>query len=130
MYTVTNPDFRAKAVRVAGGLLTIEPNKTVEVEADWDDWWLERYRAAGLEITGEGVPPADVSTDPSDDPASSKTDRASVLKDVIQGFPEDDDDYWMTDGRPQVNKLNESGVKPAFTAAERDELWASIKDDM
>lgn len=125
MYLVSNPTHRGKAVRSAGGLLTVAAGTTASIDADWDPELVAKYRAAGLEVVsaeeGETTPSSDSDTTP----ASS---RADLLRSLAATFPEGSEEHWMRDGRPQVAALNEllpEGAEP-FSAAERDAIWSSL----
>jgi len=47
---VGNPTARAKAVRIAGGHVIIEPGKTETVKSDLTEAEVDRYKAAGLKF--------------------------------------------------------------------------------
>lgn len=128
IWTIVNPTHRPKAVRSAGGLVVVAPGQTRSFEEDWDQYTRLRYAAAGLQLSSSAAEPAPEPGAEESPVTTSSSSRADRLRDIVAEFPEDDDDYWMTDGRPQVNMLNaalESGEQ-RFTARERDSIWAEI----
>lgn len=129
IWSVHNPTHRTKAVSSAGGLEAILPGETRQFDEDWDQWTLEKYAAADLQLSRGAAEPAPEPAPAEDSSTTSSSSRADVLVGVAAAFPEGDDDYWMRDGRPQISAINAALPEGAehFTAAERDALWRELK---
>lgn len=59
-YRVVNPTHRTKAIRAAGGLVSIKPNGSFlfPEKPDWDDQLVAKYEAAGLVLDAPEEKPA------------------------------------------------------------------------
>lgn len=53
MYLVENPTSKKKLVKWQDGETVLLPNSSVTIDANWDEDRLQKYRDAGLVVTGQ-----------------------------------------------------------------------------
>lgn len=104
-----NPTNKSKAVKGPGQLVVIKPGDSYTAEVVWDKYMIERYKNAGLEITG--------------------SNDAMRYEAIVAAMASLDDEGRTNDGTPKVDAVNDllpEGMEP-ITAEERNAIWDEVK---
>lgn len=115
LLNTTQRDLSHGGVTFAAGSLTNVSAHFSLTKKPFSDWIAE-----GL-LVQDGTP--------APEPENVVDERTLVLQGIIRGLDEDTDDNWTSNGRPQVDAINDAlpSSMDTVTAAERDRVWGEMQ---